>query len=151
MSQLYYYDNWQNSFHGHLAGDPVRGHIPLCDRYSHNRGCFFLTRNGYYHPESICCAAFLDEVPQTEEHLFVDAGRYDVATFYTVWATQGAKPGAGRKIINQALQHIRWFKPFVKRAVTLSPKTEMAHKFHLSNGAILFRENETTINYEYTL
>jgi hypothetical protein len=34
--------------------------------------------------------------------------------------------------------------------VTLSPKTEMARRFHLKNGAIIFRENIETINYEYT-
>jgi hypothetical protein len=33
--------------------------------------------------------------------------------------------------------------------VTLSPKTDMARKFHLKNGAKIFRENEETVNYEY--
>ena len=31
----------------------------------------------------------------------------------------------------------------------MSPKTEMAMKFHLSNGAILLRENKETYNFEY--
>jgi len=35
------------------------------------------------------------------------------------------------------------------RFVTLSPKTEMARKFHHSNGAITLSENEVTDNYEY--
>ena len=35
------------------------------------------------------------------------------------------------------------------RYVTMSPKTEMAMKFHLSNGAVLLRENEETNNFEY--
>jgi hypothetical protein len=33
--------------------------------------------------------------------------------------------------------------------VTLSPKTEMARKFHTSNGAKTLKENDETVNYEY--
>jgi hypothetical protein len=33
--------------------------------------------------------------------------------------------------------------------VTLSPKTEMARRFHLKNGASELRENSNTINYIY--
>jgi len=39
----------------------------------------------------------------------------------------------------------------IKRFVTLSPKSEMAKKFHLKNGASIFRENEDTVNYEYLI
>jgi hypothetical protein len=39
--------------------------------------------------------------------------------------------------------------PTLNRFVTLSPKTEMAKKFHHKNGAETFRENEDSINYEY--
>lgn len=149
MSVLHYYDNSQNQFHGYLAADPVRGHIPLLKRYGHNRGCFFLTPDNYFFPESVCCVSFIGNVPKDEEELFADTDSFSVATFYTVWACRGNKNGAGRRIINKALNHVRWFKPFVTRVVTLSPKTDMARKFHLSNGAVELRENETTINYEY--
>ena len=37
----------------------------------------------------------------------------------------------------------------LKRFVTLSPKTELAKRFHLKNGAIVYRENDETVNYEY--
>jgi hypothetical protein len=40
-------------------------------------------------------------------------------------------------------------RPEVTTYVTLSPKTEMARKFHLKNGAEVFQENETTVNYLY--
>ena len=40
-------------------------------------------------------------------------------------------------------------KPEIQRYVTLSPKTEMAKRFHMRNGAVVFRENEDTVNYEY--
>jgi hypothetical protein len=39
--------------------------------------------------------------------------------------------------------------PEIDRFVTLSPKTEMAKRFHLKNGAVVLRENDTTVNYEY--
>jgi len=39
--------------------------------------------------------------------------------------------------------------PSVQRFVTLSPKTEMAKRFHTKNGAGVFRENPNTVNYEY--
>ena len=38
-----------------------------------------------------------------------------------------------------------------KRLVTLSPKTDMATKFHLSNGAKLISENMLTNNFEYEI
>ena len=39
----------------------------------------------------------------------------------------------------------------IQRFVTLSPKTDMAHRFHIGNGAGILRENASTINYEYHL
>ena len=37
----------------------------------------------------------------------------------------------------------------LNRLITLSPLTEMARKFHLSNGAVQIQVNETTQNFEY--
>jgi hypothetical protein len=39
--------------------------------------------------------------------------------------------------------------PSIERFVTLSPKTEMARRFHTKNGAGVYRENSNTVNYEY--
>mgnify|MGYP003349730749 CR=1 FL=1 len=39
--------------------------------------------------------------------------------------------------------------PGVQTYVTLSPKTEMARRFHLKNGAGVYRENSDTVNYIY--
>jgi hypothetical protein len=47
------------------------------------------------------------------------------------------------------VKHIEESKPNIKRFVTLSPKTQMAKRFHLKNGAVTFRENDLTVNYEY--
>jgi hypothetical protein len=33
--------------------------------------------------------------------------------------------------------------------VTLSPKTEMARRFHHKNGATTYRENADSVNYQY--
>jgi hypothetical protein len=37
----------------------------------------------------------------------------------------------------------------VNKFVTLSPKTEMAKKFHTKNGATLYSENIDSYNFEY--
>ena len=57
--------------------------------------------------------------------------------------------GAGRRLIEEAQEKIRQEHPEVDTYVTLSPKTEMARKFHLKNGAEVFRENPDTVNYLY--
>jgi hypothetical protein len=49
----------------------------------------------------------------------------------------------------QTVDQIKEQFPTVTRFVTLSPKTEMARRFHHKNGAVTLRENEDTVNYEY--
>jgi hypothetical protein len=49
----------------------------------------------------------------------------------------------------EAQQSIAAEMPTVTTFVTLSPKTEMARRFHLKNGAGVYRENSDTINYIY--
>jgi hypothetical protein len=70
------------------------------------------------------------------------------AVFYTIWSYEA---GAGRRLLFTAVDEIRAKYPTITRFVTLSPKTEMARKFHLKNGAVVFRENLDSINYEYTV
>jgi len=70
----------------------------------------------------------------------------NTAVFYTIWSYAS---GAGRRLIEEAQQQIRKEHPEVDTYVTLSPKTEMARKFHLKNGAEVFRENPDTVNYLY--
>ncbi len=158
--QLHYFDNQRNPFDIYVQDDPVRPNIPLYRRYGHNRGVFVLTSNEYSLPLAIACCSFIGYVPENESELLHDHDYFSVAVFYTVWNNcQKAYPhrriassdGVGRIIINKALGHIKYMKPFVTRVVTLSPKTEMARKFHLNNGAWVFRENEQTTNYEYQL
>ena len=68
------------------------------------------------------------------------------AVFYTIWSYVA---GAGRDLIVEAQRSIESEFPGIQTYVTLSPKTEMARRFHLKNGARELRENPDTINYIY--
>ena len=68
------------------------------------------------------------------------------AVFYTIWSYAA---GAGRVLIQEAQKSIETEFPGIQTYVTLSPKTEMARRFHLKNGARELRENPNTINYIY--
>jgi hypothetical protein len=69
-----------------------------------------------------------------------------VAIFYTIWSYS---PGAAVQLLRETVEYLRQTYPNIKRLVTLSPPTPMAKRFHLKNGAQVFRINETTVNYEY--
>jgi hypothetical protein len=69
-----------------------------------------------------------------------------VAIFYTIWSY---KAGAGRQLIFDAVKYIKENRKDINRFITLSPKTEMARRFHIKNGAVVFRDNMETVNYEY--
>jgi hypothetical protein len=90
------------------------------------------------------CVAWLDSVPDSEAGMLV-LPRGFKAIAYTIWS---AAPGAGRKLI-LALQAEIKANPLCEGMYTLSPPTEMARKFHLNNGARVYRINESTINYQY--
>jgi hypothetical protein len=66
--------------------------------------------------------------------------------FYTIWSYAA---GAGKDLIVAAQNEIKQSNPEVTTFVTLSPKTEMARRFHHKNGATTFRENADTVNYLY--
>jgi len=80
--------------------------------------------------------------------IFVELGNTGqaVAAFYTIWSYSA---GAGRELIQTAQQYIKETYQDIERFVTLSPKTEMARRFHLNNGAATLQENAETTNYEY--
>jgi hypothetical protein len=94
-------------------------------------------------PQAVTCVAYLEAVPTTEGELGQVGD--NVAAFYTIWSYHS---GAGRQLIRVAQEWIR-MNTAVKRYVTLSPKTEMARKFHINNGAVTLKENPETVNYEY--
>ena len=136
--------NQNSMWVGFSKDDPVRPHLNQLFRISENRTMFGLFNEGMTQCRAIVCVAFNSDVSITEDCLS-KAGN-NVATFYTVWSYE---KGAGREIILQTVDWIKQNKPEIKRFVTLSPKTEMARRFHTRNGAFELQENKDTINYEY--
>ena len=135
-----------DKFVKYLLEDPVRPHIPSSDRIGSNKDIFVLPEHD--NVQAITCVSYVNEVPKDEKELFVTNSDPVVAIFYTIWSY---KPGAGRQLILDSVDYIRKENPKICRFVTLSPKTEIAKRFHLKNGAIVLRENIDTVNYEYLL
>ena len=112
-----------------ITGDPVRPHINAETRLAPAREVYHLDYKAYL------CLVYMDRVPTDEECLL------------TVWSLQ---KGMGREIIFKIRDIIQETWRF-NRLVTLSPKTDMAMKFHLSNGAKLIAENILSNNFEYPI
>jgi hypothetical protein len=123
-----------------ITGDPVRPHISAETRLAPARDIFHLDHKAYI------CLVYMDRVPPDEDCL-LNANCGPVAVAYTVWSLQ---KGMGREIIFKIRDMIQESWRF-KRLVTLSPKTDMAMKFHLSNGAELIAENIKSNNFEYPI
>lgn len=128
----------------YVRDDPVRPDIPIEFRVGHNRFVCAYCVDDRIH--AVVCVNLLDKIPTSVEELG-ESDNYTTAVFYTIW---GYVPGAATKLLSGAVSLIRERYPTVRRFVTLSPKTEMARRFHLRNGAVVLSDNETTVNYEYT-
>jgi len=127
-----------------IKDDPVRPHIPLEQRVNDKAEILMLKAG-----EEILaatCMAWLKDIPQDEQDLIAMKDTKDVAVFYTIWSYVA---GAGRDMIVEARKWIEGNNPEIKDFVTYSPKTEMAKRFHLKNGACTYRENEDSVNYKY--
>ena len=133
-----------DQFWSHLTEDPVRPHIAVEQRIGSNRDIFASVDQDQV--TAITCVSYQHTVPMDESELFDQLDNATVVIFYTIWSYAA---GAGRQLIFDAVQHIQQHHPEIKRFVTLSPKTEMARKFHLKNGAVVHRENVSSVNYEY--
>jgi hypothetical protein len=128
-----------------IKDDPVRPEISAEERVAPNREILTLL-DEEQNPIAVVCVAFCDYVPTSVEELLTESINPSAAIFYTIWSYGG---GAGRDLIFEAKDYIKQTYQNVTRFVTLSPPTEMARRFHHKNGAVTFRENETTVNYEY--
>ena len=128
-----------------IKDDPVRPEISKDFRVSDGRVVAALT-DEEQQPEAMVCVSFHDFVPEDVEGLSKTSTVPTTAIFYTIWSY---KSGKGRDLLYQAVKGIQAQYPSVTRFVTLSPKTNMARRFHLKNGAIVLRENIDTTNYEY--
>lgn len=133
-----------DSLFSFLSDDPVRPNIPHTDRIGNNKDIFVLRNPNKV--QAITCVSYQDFVPVDQSELFVDSKNPSVAIFYTIWSYES---GSGRQLIYDAVSYIKENKPEITRFVTLSPKTKTAERFHLRNGAIIFRENPDSTNFEY--
>ena len=127
-----------------LKDDPVRPEIPATDRVNSNSRIYMLKDGDQ--TRAVTCVKFLDAVPAAVNDLVESVGSAKTAVFYTIWSYAA---GAGRELIVQAQQSIRQEFPDIDTYVTLSPKTELARRFHMKNGAGIYRENSDTVNYIY--
>ena len=134
-----------DTFVDFLKQDPVRPHIPHDLRVGANRD-IFVARKDDQAVRAITCVSYQKSVPTSESELFEQCDTPEVVVFYTIWSYE---PGAGRELIFQARDWIHENRPEIKRFVTLSPPTEMARRFHIKNGARVYRQNTDTVNYEY--
>lgn len=127
----------------YIKDDPVRPELSTEFRVSKFKFVGALVEES---PQAIVCVSLHDFIPETIADLSKDTSEPTSAIFYTIWSYS---PGAARDLLLATVKEIQNTYPTVTRFVTLSPKTEMAKRFHLKNGAEIFRENLDTINYEY--
>ena len=127
-----------------IKDDPVRPEIPLTDRVNINSRMYVLKDGDK--TAAVTCVKFLNVIPEAVEDMAGLVESATTAVFYTIWSYAA---GAGRTLIQEAQKSIEAEFPGIDTYVTLSPKTEMARRFHLKNGAGIYRENPTTINYIY--
>ena len=144
---LYLIKSITDEFFDRLTEDPVRPNIPNDIRVGNNRDVFVL-KGEDNSVKAITCVSYQDQIPRTETELFNVDHEPNVAIFYTIWSY---KPGAVRDLILTTVNYIKSNKPNINRFITLSPTTEIARRFHLKNGAVVFRDNQETVNYEYVI
>lgn len=126
-----------------VKDDPVRPELPKEFRVGKNKFVSALVDDK---PKAMVCVSLHDFIPSSVTDLTLESNNPNTAIFYTIWSYE---PGAGRELLTETVNQIKKEFPNIERFVTLSPKTEMARRFHLKNGADVYRENDTTVNYEY--
>ena len=144
MSVLSFIKDVTNPLLEYIKDDPVRPEIPKESRVGKNK---FVSALVDEIPKAMVCVSLHDFIPEGVSDLDIETDYPTTAIFYTIWSYA---PGAGKELLMQTVEEIKKEYPSVERFVTLSPKTEMAKRFHLKNGAGVYRENEDTVNYEYT-
>lgn len=132
-----------NPLLSYIKDDPVRPEIPTEFRVTKTRFVGALVDDK---PQAIVCVSLHDFIPESVEDLSKETEEPTTAIFYTIWSYV---PGKAADLLFEVVEEIKKQFPTVTRFVTLSPKTPMAQRFHLKNGASVFRENESTVNYEY--
>lgn len=144
---LHFIKDLSNKLLSFIKDDPVRPEIPTEYRVSDGRMVAALAEKDD-EPEAMVCVSFHDFIPADVKDLDNTSTVPTTAIFYTIWSY---KSGKGQELLRAAVKGIQEQYPSVTRFVTLSPKTELAKRFHTKNGAIIFRENISTTNYEYVI
>ena len=139
-----------------IEKDIVRPEYDVEFRISEDREVFAWGRSlvPYQVYSALCCVAYTHKIPinmeqLTEYSINHSPYRGDIAIAYTVWNCSDTK-GSGRSLILALQKHFSSHAK-VNRLVTLSPLTEMAKRFHLSNGAKLLSTNPESYNFEYEI
>ncbi len=122
-----------------VKDDPVRPNIDPQWRITPPREVYAMDNN-----IAGVCVAFTNSIPISEMDLVGRLHTGNIAVFYTVWSKE---KGMGRKILFEVLDIMK--KRNYSKYITLRPKTEMAKRFHFSNGATLLQENHESYNFEY--
>ena len=147
MSRLHTITSLQDPLIRLVEDDPVRPEIPASFRVSETSEIFVLQNSDSFEPEAVVCVAYRDSTPADILELAREPeGMVNTAVFYTIWSYMA---GAGRDMIMETRKWIEGNNPEIEEFVTYSPKTEMAKRFHLKNGASVYRENEDSVNYKY--
>ena len=135
--------------------DPVRPELDNIFRRSYGRKIYGVKYKDEIH--AVMCFAYTNEIPRSVDELdklshdaFLQSAQRDqnvgkIAIAYTVWSK---KKGGGKLIVNEVFKKIKKSN-HLDRLITLSPLTDMATRFHTSNGAKLIQVNDTTQNFEY--
>ena len=120
-----------------LEDDPVRKGYSYAFRMTEGRQIFTIP------DKAVVCTAKTDKLPITMDELqrFSSPKSDEFTIFYTVWSYE---KGYGRLILNYLLPLLN-----TNRYVTLSPKTDMAVRFHTRNGAKMIGDNRESYNFEY--
>ena len=142
MKMITFVKDSQDPLMDYIKDDPVRPEISSEFRVAANRFVSVLAEDAV---KAVVCVNLLDHIPVEADELG-DCGNPSVAVFYTIWSYA---PGSAAKLLIETVDRIKKEYPYIKQFVTLSPKTEMARRFHLKNGARIYRENTNSVNYEY--
>ena len=140
-----------------IEKDIVRPEYDVEFRTSEDREVFAwgYNINPYQSHHALCCVAYCNQIPidmkQLESYSSYSKKYFmgHIAVAYTVWSCSEIK-GMGRFLMMELQKHFREVL-HIHRLVTLSPRTEMAKNFHLSNGATLLSTNADSYNFEYEI
>lgn len=141
---LLFIDDPKDPILENVKDDPVRPELSIEFRTSKNKFVSVLVEEKV---RAMVCVSLQGVIPETVSDLTKCIEDITTAVFYTIWSYE---PGAGSELLTKTCDAIKEQYPQVERFVTLSPKTEMARKFHLKNGAKIHKENDETVNYDYT-